>query len=152
MLGSQRVGPDLANVGSRLFDANWHLLHLYNPRLKVKGSLMPPYRFLFETRDIGKSPSPDAFPPSTEFQPPPGKEIIPKPEAKALVAYLMSLHADAPLFDAPVTVPAPAPSGTNAEPARHKGKTADSSTVRRARDGRKGQSGYRARENLNQFQ
>lgn len=123
MLGSQRVGPDLANVGSRLPDANWHLLHLYNPRLTVKSSLMPPYRFLFETRDIGKNPSPDAFQPSAGLQPPPGKEIIPKPEAKALVAYLMSLHADAPLFVAPVTVPAPPPSGTNAVSSTEAGVT-----------------------------
>jgi cytochrome c oxidase cbb3-type subunit 2 len=123
MLGSQRVGPDLANVGSRLPDANWHLLHLYNPRITIKNSLMPPYRFLFETRDIGKTPSPDAFRPSEGFQPPPGKEIVPKPEAKALVAYLMSLHADAPLFVAPVTVPAPPPSGTNAAPTTEAGAT-----------------------------
>ena len=37
MPGSQRVGPDLANVGARLPDANWHLRHLYAPRLEVKG-------------------------------------------------------------------------------------------------------------------
>ena len=36
MPGSQRVGPDLANVGVRLPDANWHLLHLYAPRLEAK--------------------------------------------------------------------------------------------------------------------
>jgi len=114
MLGVQRIGPDLANVGSRLPDANWHLLHLYAPRLKEKNSVMPPYRFLFETRDIRQTPSPDALPLSGELAPPAGKEIVPKPEAKALVAYLMSLRENAPLYVAPFTVPAPPPAGTNA--------------------------------------
>jgi len=35
----------------------------------------------------------------------PGYEVVPKAEAKALVAYLSSLRTDAPLFSAPVTVP-----------------------------------------------
>ena len=61
MPGSQRVGPDLANVGARLPDANWHLLHLYAPQLQVKGSTMPPYRFLFEKRRIERRPSPEAL-------------------------------------------------------------------------------------------
>src|SRR6267154_709854 len=47
MPGSQRIGPDLANVGLRLPDAKWHLLHLYAPRNQVRDSAMPPYRFLF---------------------------------------------------------------------------------------------------------
>jgi hypothetical protein len=114
MLGAQRIGPDLANIGSRKPDVNWHLLHLYAPRLEVKDSLMPPYRFLFETRDIRQTPSPDALPLSGEWAPPPGKEIVPKPEAKALVAYLMSLRLEAPLYVAPFTVPAPPPADTNA--------------------------------------
>ena len=37
-LGSLRVGPDLAGVGSRLPDANWQLLHLYAPKSDVKDS------------------------------------------------------------------------------------------------------------------
>jgi hypothetical protein len=40
-----------------------------------------------------------------ELAPPAGYEIVPKPEAKALAAYLVSLRADAPLFIAPFTVP-----------------------------------------------
>jgi cytochrome c oxidase cbb3-type subunit 2 len=116
MPGSQRVGPDLANVGTRLPDANWHLRHLYNSRLVVKESAMPPYRFLFEKRKIGRSPSPEALAPPLDPPPGAGYEIVPKPAAKALAAYLISLHADAPLFDAPISVPAPpgTPSSTNA--------------------------------------
>ena len=114
MLGSQRIGPDLANVGASKPDVNWHLLHLYAPRLKVSDSVMPPYRFLFEARDIRQTPSPDALPLSGEWAPPAGKEVVPKPEAKALVAYLMSLRTEEPLFVAPFTVPPPPPASTNA--------------------------------------
>lgn len=104
MPGSQRIGPDLANVGVRLPDANWHLRHLYAPRLVEKASTMPPYRFLFEKRKIGPTPSPEALALPAELAPPPGCEILPKPEAQALAAYLISLRADAPLFVAPLTV------------------------------------------------
>jgi len=45
MPGSLRVGPDLANVGVRLPDLNWQLVHLFNPAAVTKGSPMPPYRF-----------------------------------------------------------------------------------------------------------
>jgi cbb3-type cytochrome oxidase cytochrome c subunit len=116
MLGSQRVGPDLANIGLRLPDPNWHLRHLYAPRLDVKGSTMPPYRFLFEQHRSGRKPSPEALRLPGEFAPPPGYEIVPRPEATALVAYLLSLRSDAPLFEAPLTpaTPPPATVETNA--------------------------------------
>ena len=113
MPGSQRVGPDLASIGVRWPDAERHLRHLYAPSSEVKGSPMPPYRFLFECKRIGAQPSPDALKLSKEFAPPDGFEIVPKPEAQALVAYLLSLHADTPLFEAPLTPP-PAATPTNA--------------------------------------
>jgi ribosomal protein L7/L12 len=117
-LGSQRIGPDLANVSARQPDAGWHLRHLYAPRLVVKGSAMPPYRFLFEKRKIERCPSPDAMVLPRDLAPPPGYEIVPKPEAGALVAYLLSLRADAPLFEAPLTVaPAPGAAGATNAPA-----------------------------------
>lgn len=111
--GTRRAGPDLANVGapSRKPDANWHLLHLYAPQLVDKTSTMPPYRFLFERRKIGQVPSPDALKLTGEYAPPAGFEIVPTDKAHALVAYLLSLRSDAPLFETPVTPPpAPAPS------------------------------------------
>ncbi len=115
MLGSRRVGPDLANVGLRQPDLNWHLRHLYAPQLEVKGSTMPSYRFLFQKRKVERVPSPDALVLPKELAPAPGYEIVPTPGAKALVAYLTSLRADAPLFNAPFTVPASAsPAPTNA--------------------------------------
>ncbi len=105
-LGSLRAGPDLANVGARLPDANWQLIHLYAPQSLMKGSLMPSFRYLFATRKIGNAPSPDALRLPKELAPAPDYEVVPKPEAKQLVAYLLSLNANVPLYDAPYTPPA----------------------------------------------
>ena len=110
MLGSQRVGPDLANVGARR-DENWHLQHLYNPRVEVKNSTMPPFRFLFEQRKIKGAPSPDALKVDSV---PADFEIVPAKEAKALAAYLVSLRADAPLFETPMSAPKTPITDTNA--------------------------------------
>jgi cytochrome c oxidase cbb3-type subunit 2 len=104
-LGSLRVGPDLAGVGARLPDANWQLLHLYAPRAVTGNSMMPPFRYLFETKKIGNAPSPDALKLLQKFSPPAGYEVVPTDDAKKLVAYLLSLHADVPLYDAPFTPP-----------------------------------------------
>jgi hypothetical protein len=41
------------------------------------------------------------------------REIVPTDEARALAAYLVSLRADVPLFEAPFTAPAPPPVATN---------------------------------------
>ena len=99
-LGALRVGPDLANVGARLADANWQLAHLYAPKI-VKNSAMPSFKFLFEVRKIGLMASPDALNLPKEFAPAAGYEVVPKLEAKQLVAYLLSLRQDAPLYEAP---------------------------------------------------
>ncbi len=91
LLGTSRTGPDLANIGSRQSDDNWHLTHLYDPRLTSPGSIMPSFSFLFETRKIVGQPSADAM---KNIPVQPGWEIVPTYEAKALVAYLKSLdHA-----------------------------------------------------------
>jgi len=111
--GTRRVGDDLTNVGARRADANWHYVHLYTPRAVVTGSTMPAYRFMFETRKIGREKSPDALVLPKEFAPAEGFEVVPKEEARLLVAYLMSLRADAPLFEAPITV-ARVPAATTA--------------------------------------
>ena len=112
-LGSRRSGPDLANTGTRLPNGSWHLRHLYAPQAEIKGSTMPPYRFLFEKRKVGRETSPDALKLPTEFSPLAGYEIIPTDEALALAAYLVSLRSDAPLFEAPFTAPAPPAPATN---------------------------------------
>ena len=101
-LGSLRAGPDLANTGARA-DANWQLLHLYAPQSVVKGSTMPPFHYLFEIRKIGREPSPNALKLPPEFAPPAGYEVVPKPEARELAAYLLSLRATVPLYSAPIS-------------------------------------------------
>ena len=115
-IGNSRLGPDLANAGARLPDANWHLLHLYDPRTTVNGSIMPAYRYLFETRKlpVGKQPSPQALVLADK-----SIEVIPTQEARQLVAYLQSLRVNAALFEAPQTpVATVADAGTNAPPAK----------------------------------
>ncbi len=102
-LGGLRVGPDLSNAGVRDPDANWQLVHLYAPSSEVKNSTMPPFRYLFEVRKIGGTPSPDALLFPKGFGPPAGCEVVPKPEAKELAAYLLSLRANVPLYSAPFT-------------------------------------------------
>ena len=117
-LGMVRLGPDLANVGARQPSELWHLQHLYNARLVSKGSTMPRYRFLFSKRKVGRQPSPEALP-LPESETGRGYEIIPKPEARQLAAYLISLQSDVPLFEAPIPQPAGATNqvaGTNAPP------------------------------------
>lgn len=55
--GSERTGPDLARVGGKYSD-DWHRAHMTDPRSVVPESIMPPYKFLFDTvldyRDIQK--------------------------------------------------------------------------------------------------
>ena len=111
-LGNLRAGPDLANVGARLGNLNWQLQHLYAPQSLDKNSMMPPFHFLFEVRKTGNAPSPEALPLPKGIVPE-GYEVIPSGDAKNLAAYLVSLHADVPLYDAPFTptisaAPAPA--------------------------------------------
>ena len=121
MLGTMRTGPDLTNIGERQTSLDWQFQHLYNPQITSKGSIMPPFPFLFANHRIGKQPSPDALKLTGEFAPAAGYEIVPKPEAKALVAYLLSLKSDVPLPEAPIpgappaaSTNAPAAAGTNA--------------------------------------
>lgn len=102
-LGTQQLGPDLANIGTRKPDANWQLNHLYAPASVVPGSTMPAYRFLFEKRKIGHQPSPTALHLTGPFAPAAGFEIVPTADAQALVAYLKNLSSDASLFEAPMS-------------------------------------------------
>jgi len=114
--GVMRIGPDLANIGLRPYDADWHYRHLYAPDSVIQGSKMPPYRYLFEKRKIAGEPTPDALKWTGDLAPEAGYEIVPKPEARALVAYLLNLRAEAPLFEAPFTPPPRKISETNAPP------------------------------------
>lgn len=89
LLGSERTGPDLTNVGVRQPSAVWQNIHLYNPRAVVPESIMPAFNWLFEVVDkapAGTQPVP--LPPA--YAPKHGV-VIPTHKAEALVAYLLSL-------------------------------------------------------------
>ncbi|KAB2667634.1 MAG: cytochrome-c oxidase [Verrucomicrobia bacterium] len=99
MLGTSRTGPDLTNIGERQSSAEWHLTHLYDPRITSKGSIMPPHPFLFEKRRIGAGgASTNALKLSGAFAVAAGFEVVPRPEARQLVEYLRSLKTS---FDLP---------------------------------------------------
>jgi cytochrome c oxidase cbb3-type subunit 2 len=95
LLGTMRTGPDLLNIGARQPSKDWQLGHLYQPRAYTPGSIMPPYPYLFEVRQ-GAAQAGEAvvnLPPSFAKQ---GEVVIAKPEALALVAYLLSLDRTYP--------------------------------------------------------
>jgi cbb3-type cytochrome oxidase cytochrome c subunit len=47
VLGTERTGPDLSNIGGKYPDA-WHVAHHINPRKVKPGSIMPSYSYLSE--------------------------------------------------------------------------------------------------------
>jgi cytochrome c oxidase cbb3-type subunit II len=120
LLGSNRLGPDLTNVGNKSWrnepaddfvvkppkrDRAWHLLHLYNPRLHIAESVMPPYRYLFKEVKRGAQAAENALPIAASEA---GYEIVPTAEALQLVDYLLSLDRTTPLPEAGGSKPAAA--------------------------------------------
>lgn len=101
-LGTMRTGPDLTNIGHRQKDEAWHHKHLYNPRSTAKGSIMPPFRYLYKKQRITGAPSHDALKLEGRDAPPAGYEIVPTDDARALVDYLISLNRMYPLPEAPL--------------------------------------------------
>ena len=102
LMGTERTGPDLTNIGSRLPAADWHLLHLYNPRAVVEGSVMPAYPWLFEWKKSASEGDKVVSVPE-EYQALEGGALVARKEALQLVAYLQSLK-QVPL---PGEMPAP---------------------------------------------
>jgi cytochrome c oxidase cbb3-type subunit 2 len=93
LLGSQRTGPDLTNVGERQPSTVWQYIHLYNPRAVVPQSIMPAFSWMFEVVDQappGLTPVPLPKP----YAPTQGV-VVPTLEAQALVAYLLALKQPA---------------------------------------------------------
>jgi cytochrome c oxidase cbb3-type subunit 2 len=90
MLGSERTGPDLTNVGNTKPSDVWQYIHLYDPRAVEPHSIMPNFKFLFQ--EVQTVPDGEtAVPVPAAFAPKNGDKIIPTQKAKALVAYLLSL-------------------------------------------------------------
>lgn len=93
-LGTMRTGPDLANIGMRQPSDQWHYLHLYDPQMTSPGSVMPPFKFLFETT-VGEQPNPPLGSPAIQLPDSYASQptwIVPRQDAINLVAYLKSLQ------------------------------------------------------------
>ncbi|HEX9828610.1 MAG TPA: cbb3-type cytochrome c oxidase subunit II [Bacteroidota bacterium] len=95
LLGTMRTGPDLMNIGVRQSSIDWHLVHLYNPRIVVPGSIMPPFPWLFvEKLSAGPNDKVITLPDSLA---PEGKVVVAGRDANALTAYLLSLDRSYPV-------------------------------------------------------
>lgn len=90
LLGSERTGPDLTNIGNRQPSQAWNLLHLYQPRAAVPASVMPAYPWLFTTTDSVREGQIEVVIPDEYREGVKGK-IIATQKALDLVAYLQSL-------------------------------------------------------------
>jgi cytochrome c oxidase cbb3-type subunit 2 len=97
LLGTSRTGPDLINVGQRLPDRNWQLIHLYDPRAVVAWSIMPRFPFLFEEKAPGAVQPADRVVVIPGPRAPKDRVVVAKPEAIALVDYLLSLKRGYPV-------------------------------------------------------
>jgi cytochrome c oxidase cbb3-type subunit II len=89
LLGSERTGPDLTNVGARQPSEVWQYIHLYNPRAVVPESIMPSFPWMFRVVDkapagVSQVPLPKAYAPTQGV-------VVPSREAQALLAYLLFL-------------------------------------------------------------
>lgn len=107
LLGSERTGPDLTDVGNRQPGEAWQLLHLYNPRAVSKESVMPSFPWLFKEMDSTQVDSSDVIVavPKQYFNKP-GKKIVATDDVKDLVAYLISLkQAEMPENSIPKFIP-----------------------------------------------
>ncbi|QAA81256.1 c-type cytochrome [Aequorivita sp. H23M31] len=92
VLGSERTGPDLTDIGNRQPGAAWHYLHFYNPRIVVEESIMPAFKWLFTEKDSAKITDADVVVPvSKEFFNKPGVKIVATQKAQDLVAYMQFL-------------------------------------------------------------
>jgi cbb3-type cytochrome c oxidase subunit II len=94
LLGSERTGPDLTNIGRRQSSVVWHYIHLFQPRAVVPQSIMPAFPWLFQV--VEQAPT-DAV---TVTVPPPLAPkhgvLVARRQAIALVAYLTALKQPDP--------------------------------------------------------
>lgn len=90
LMGTERTGPDLTDVGNRQSSKEWNLMHLFNPRSVVPKSIMPSYEWLFEIKEKADTNEIVLFIPE-EFLYGKTGVVVPKKEAMQLVAYIQSL-------------------------------------------------------------
>ncbi|MEO9022309.1 MAG: cbb3-type cytochrome c oxidase subunit II [Ginsengibacter sp.] len=90
LMGTERTGPDLTNIGARQPSIDWQLLHLYQPRSVVKQSIMPAYQWLFQYKEKPDKNDKVVNVPDEFMRGRKGK-IVATDKALDLVAYLMTL-------------------------------------------------------------
>lgn len=90
LMGTERTGPDLTNVGIRQPSKEWNLLHLYNPRSVVAESIMPSYQWLFEMK-VNPSPTDVIVNVPEEFLNGKKGKVVATEKALQLLAYIQSL-------------------------------------------------------------
>lgn len=91
LMGTERTGPDLTNIGQRQPGKEWHLLHLFQPRSVVEASIMPAYPWLFKIKSKASRNEIVVNVPA-KFLVDSTKKIVATKEALYLVAYLQSLR------------------------------------------------------------
>lgn len=94
LMGTERTGPDLTNIGSRQPSVAWNLLHLYQPRAVVASSIMPAYPWLFRVQEELREGDIEVTVPD-EFRKGIAGKIVATQEAMQLIAYLQSLKQTA---------------------------------------------------------
>ena len=90
LMGTERTGPDLTDVGNRQPSIDWNLMHLFNPRTVVAQSIMPSYEWLFEIKENPSKTDVVVNVPQEFLNGQKGK-VVAKKEALQLYAYLQSL-------------------------------------------------------------
>lgn len=90
LMGTERTGPDLTDVGNRQPSLDWNLVHLFNPRIVVEASIMPAYPWLFAFKANPSDKDVVVNVPETYLSGRKGN-IVATEEALQLVAYLQSL-------------------------------------------------------------
>ena len=90
LMGTERTGPDLTDVGNRQPSKDWNLMHLYNPRSVVAESIMPSYEWLFTIKDSANKNDVVVSMPAKFMHGQQGKVIATK-KALQLLAYIQSL-------------------------------------------------------------
>ncbi|MFT3677629.1 MAG: cbb3-type cytochrome c oxidase subunit II [Chitinophagaceae bacterium] len=90
LMGTERTGPDLTDVGNRQPSQDWNLVHLYNPRIVVGESIMPAYPWLFTYKEEPAKTDIVVNVPAAYLKGKKGK-IIATQDALHLIAYLQSL-------------------------------------------------------------
>jgi cytochrome c oxidase cbb3-type subunit 2 len=100
LLGSERTGPDLTDIGARQPSSVWQYIHLYSPRAVVPESIMPSFNWMFDV--VAQSPAGVTPVPLPKSYAPARGVVVPTHQAEALIAYLAALKQPAlPASEAP---------------------------------------------------